>query len=103
MEHRAQEEESGLVLPDTRAIPPSVYKSLGVELFFSMWLVFLDNKLVYTEAPFTILAPLNNSTVSAEALLRDEVKGKFPRTPDKFCVRPRRRKCWPTTSSWASE
>jgi len=32
-----------IVLPDTSAIDDSVYEKLGVDLFFSLWFVFLNN------------------------------------------------------------
>ena len=43
MEHRA-DVEGAVELPDTKAISQSVYEELGVDLFFSLWFVFLNNK-----------------------------------------------------------
>ncbi len=33
-------------LPDTRLVPQSVYQRLGVDEFFSLWLVFLVRDLI---------------------------------------------------------
>ena len=43
MEHRA-DVEGAVELPDKRGISQSVYEELGVDLFFSLWFVFLNNK-----------------------------------------------------------
>ena len=51
MEHRAPGDpepgSAGVLLPDNRDVPPGVYSTLGVDLFFSMWFVFLNNKVAY--------------------------------------------------------
>ncbi len=37
--------EGEVSLPDTKGIANSVYEKLGVDLFFSLWFVFLNNKV----------------------------------------------------------
>ena len=44
MEHRV-DVEGAVELPDTKGISQSVYEELGVDLFFSLWFVFLNNKV----------------------------------------------------------
>ena len=36
--------EGAVELPDTKGISQGVYEELGVDLFFSLWFVFLNNK-----------------------------------------------------------
>ena len=43
MEHRV-DVEGAVELPDTKRISQSIYEELGVDLFFSLWFVFLNNK-----------------------------------------------------------
>ena len=98
MEHR-RDVEGNIVLPDTMKIKDEVYEALGVDTFFSMWFVFLNNNvdisgrfenfffqnsfapanrenehtLAFIDKPFTILAPVNSSSnTSPETLLKDE-------------------------------
>lgn len=93
MEHRHNVEGS-LTLPNTMDIEPSVYDQLGVDLFFSMWFVFLNNDVnisgdlthsgaytmgeitlnhfSFSDEPFTILAPINSSKTTPETLLKNE-------------------------------
>ena len=44
MEHR-RDVEGNIVLPDTMKIKDEVYEALGVDTFFSMWFVFLNNNV----------------------------------------------------------
>ena len=62
--------EGAVELPDTKGISQGVYEELGVDLFFSLWFVFLNNKVTVSEEPFTILAPVNSSKTTPEALLQ---------------------------------
>ncbi|TRY61331.1 hypothetical protein TCAL_01493 [Tigriopus californicus] len=71
MEHRHNVQGS-LTLPNTMDIEPSVYDQLGVDLFFSMWFVFLNNDVNISDEPFTILAPINSSKTTPETLLKNE-------------------------------
>ena len=43
MEHRV-DVEGAVELPDTKGISQSVYEELGVDLFFSLFFVFLNNQ-----------------------------------------------------------
>ncbi len=47
MEHR-HDVAGAITLPDNRGISPAVYASLGVDLFFSMWFIFLNNDVRYS-------------------------------------------------------
>ena len=42
MEHR-HDVKGKLILPNTLSIKNSVFEGLGVDLFFSLWFVFLNN------------------------------------------------------------
>lgn len=59
-------------LPDIKNIADSTYEQLGVDLFFSMWFVFLNDDVKTSDQPFTILAPINSSKTKPERLLQDE-------------------------------
>ena len=48
MEHRRGDGLGTVVLLDTRGVTPAVYEQLGVDLFFSMWFVFLNNEVTYS-------------------------------------------------------
>ena len=45
MEHRDSMET---VLPNIKHVTRNVYEALNVDLFFSMWFVFLNNKVTYS-------------------------------------------------------
>ncbi len=49
MEHRSTSDDAPRhVLPNVREISTYVYQRLGVNLFFSMWLVFLNDDVTYS-------------------------------------------------------
>ena len=73
MEHR-HDVEGPIVLPLAvrEKRPGNLGHSVGAELFFSMWFVFLNNDVTYSDAPFTILAPIDSSKTPPEDLLENE-------------------------------
>eukprot|EP00095_Tigriopus_kingsejongensis_P006427 maker-scaffold469_size162558-snap-gene-0.30 protein:Tk06427 transcript:maker-scaffold469_size162558-snap-gene-0.30-mRNA-1 annotation:"hypothetical protein DAPPUDRAFT_309902" len=71
MEHR-HNVEGNMILPNTMGIEDRVFEQLGVDIFFSMWFVFLNNDVTISDQAFTILAPINSTKTSPEALLKSE-------------------------------
>ncbi|CAB4061105.1 unnamed protein product [Lepeophtheirus salmonis] len=60
-------------LPNASTIPKTVLEQLGVDVFFSLWFVFLNDQIPRTDStPFTILAPINYSKTNPEILLNQE-------------------------------
>ena len=71
LEHRG---ESVLILPDVFSISRNVTSQLHVDLFFSLFFVFLNNQFDATRAQFTIFAPAYLPTKEATRWLSAEEK-----------------------------
>ena len=54
VEHR-HDVEGVIVLPDTEKIEQSVYENLGVDVFFSLWFIFFNNKVTVSGKRCTIV------------------------------------------------
>ena len=71
LEHRG---ESVMILPDVFSISRNVTSQLHVDLFFSLFFVFLNNQFDATRAQFTIFAPAYLPTKEATRWLSAEEK-----------------------------
>ena len=71
LEHRG---ESVMILPDVFSISRNVTSQLHVDLFFSLFFVFLNNQFDATRAQFTIFAPAYLPTQEATRWLSAEEK-----------------------------
>nr|XP_018901841.1 PREDICTED: transforming growth factor-beta-induced protein ig-h3 [Bemisia tabaci] len=54
---------SVIQLPNTTGIDGQLTENLGVDKFFSLWIVFNNDDVQMSEKPFTILAPRNNASL----------------------------------------
>ena len=71
LEHRG---ESSLILPDVFSVSRNVTSDLNVDLFFSLFFVFLNNQFDVSYESFTIFAPAHLATSEATLWLRTEEK-----------------------------
>ena len=71
MEHRG---ESALVLPDVFSVSRNLTSLLNVDLFFSLFFVFLNNPFDVSYEEFTIFAPAHLPTSEATLWLSTEEK-----------------------------
>ena len=74
MEHRVITPSVVLPLAVKEKSSYDLGHDLNAQLFFSMWFVFLNNgqHVAYSDAPFTILAPVDSAETQPEKLLRNE-------------------------------
>ena len=69
LEHRGG---GGLLLPDVFSISRNITSELDVDLFFSLFFVFLNDQFEESHAPFTIFAPAGLATSEATKWLATE-------------------------------
>jgi hypothetical protein len=72
LEHRLAGDT--ILLPDVFSIPRNLTTELNVDLFFSLFFVFLNDRLEETDSPFTIFAPAALETSEASRWLGTEEK-----------------------------
>jgi len=69
VEHRGG---GGLLLPDVFSVSRNITSELDVDLFFSLFFVFLNDQFEESEAPFTIFAPAGLATSEAARWLKTQ-------------------------------
>ena len=62
----------GLLLPGVFSVSRNITSELDVDLFFSLFFVFLNDQFEESDAPFTIFAPAGLATSEATRWLRTE-------------------------------
>jgi len=70
LEHRGG--GAGLILPDVFSVSRNITSELDVDLFFSLFFVFLNDQFEESESPFTIFAPAGLATSEATRWLQTE-------------------------------
>jgi len=71
LEHRTGD---ALLLPDVFSVSRNVTSQLGVDLFFSLFFVFLNDQYEESDSLYTIFAPAGLATAEATRWLRTEEK-----------------------------
>lgn len=83
MEHRQAGVTGAIVLPDTEGVPVAIYEKLGIDTFFSLWFVFLNNEK-------TVSGESINSVFAKKRGFRDRVLRQFQTRPSPFWRRSTR-------------
>ena len=71
LEHRTGD---GLLLPDVFSVSRNITSQLDVDLFFSLFFVFLNDQFEESNSSYTIFAPAGLATAEATRWLRTEEK-----------------------------